>query len=91
MNEHRDLTYIKRKLHQEMSALEKLYKVKSLGVFGSYVRQEQATKSDIDLLARHHQYRVLPFAVARRLTVTRNNPKSVTVQVNRVRKGGIVT
>ncbi len=50
MTEHKDLSYIKEKLHQELPLLEKLYKVKSLGVFGSYVRQEQETKSDIDLL-----------------------------------------
>ena len=50
MNEHKELSYIKEKLLQEMPTLEKLYKVKSLGVFGSYVRQEQGTRSDIDLL-----------------------------------------
>ena len=50
MNEHTSLSFIKEKLHQELPLLAKLYKVKSLGVFGSYVHQEQGTDSDIDIL-----------------------------------------
>lgn len=30
--------------------LEKTYKVRSIGVFGSYVRSEQKKKSDVDIL-----------------------------------------
>jgi predicted nucleotidyltransferase len=50
MNEHTSLSFIKEKLHQEFPLLTKLYKVKSLGVFGSYVHQEQGADSDIDIL-----------------------------------------
>ena len=38
------------KLRQHLPSLAKQYRVKSLGVFGSYVRQEQHQDSDIDLL-----------------------------------------
>ena len=35
-------------LHKE--ELRKKYKVKEIGIFGSYVRQEQNKKSDVDVL-----------------------------------------
>lgn len=35
-------------LHKE--ELQKKYKVKEIGIFGSYVRQEQKKKSDVDIL-----------------------------------------
>jgi predicted nucleotidyltransferase len=37
-------------LRQVLPDLEKRYKVKSLGIFGSYVRGEQHPRSDLDLL-----------------------------------------
>ena len=50
MSAHTALPEIKEKLHQEFPFLSKRYKVKSLGVFGSYVRHEQSVDSDIDIL-----------------------------------------
>jgi predicted nucleotidyltransferase len=37
-------------LHQQLPSLLERYRVESLGVFGSYVRQEQRLDSDLDLL-----------------------------------------
>jgi len=37
-------------LVQHKSILQEHYKVKELGIFGSYVRKEQTATSDIDLL-----------------------------------------
>ena len=37
-------------LHQQLPLLTEQYQVKSLGIFGSYVRQEQRPDSDLDLL-----------------------------------------
>ncbi|WP_448604078.1 nucleotidyltransferase family protein [Thermoleptolyngbya sp.] len=37
-------------LVQNKSLLQERYKVKELGVFGSYVRQEQTEASDVDVL-----------------------------------------
>ena len=37
-------------LHQQLPLLVERYQVKSLGIFGSYVRQEQRSDSDLDLL-----------------------------------------
>jgi uncharacterized protein len=50
MDDHKTLAKIKKKLHYEMPIISKRYKVKSLGVFGSYVRQEHKTSSDVDIL-----------------------------------------
>lgn len=41
---------IKKVLEQQKPALAKRFKVKEIGVFGSYVRGEQKEGSDIDIL-----------------------------------------
>jgi uncharacterized protein len=40
-------------LHKE--ELSKKYKVKEIGIFGSYVRQEQKKKSDLDVLVTFYE------------------------------------
>jgi uncharacterized protein len=40
-------------LHKE--ELKKKYKVKEIGIFGSYVRQEQNRKSDLDVLVTFYE------------------------------------
>ena len=42
-------------LQQQLPALAKQYHVESLGVFGSYVRNEQKADSDLDLLVTFSQ------------------------------------
>jgi hypothetical protein len=46
----RDLDFYLNNLRRCMPELKKKYAVKSLGVFGSYVRKEQIDTSDIDIL-----------------------------------------
>jgi len=46
----RDLNHITATLRQQLPSLTERYRVHSLGVFGSYVRQQQRPGSDIDLL-----------------------------------------
>jgi uncharacterized protein len=41
-------------LRKRLPDLEKRYKVKSLGIFGSYVRGEQHSRSDLDLLVEFY-------------------------------------
>lgn len=41
---------LRRVLRRQMPGLAERYKVKSLGVFGSFIRQEQSKRSDVDLL-----------------------------------------
>ncbi len=50
MSTHTVLSEIVEKLQQELPFLSKRYKVKSLGVFGSYVRHAPSIDSDIDIL-----------------------------------------
>ena len=45
-----DLIQIMARLRQYLPSLTERYRVKSLGVFGSYVRREQRADSDLDLL-----------------------------------------
>lgn len=42
-------------LRAHMPELAQRYKVKSLGVFGSYVRGEQRKRSDLDVLVEFHE------------------------------------
>lgn len=45
-----EVEHIMMKLKENMPALREKYKVKTLGVFGSYIRGEQTKKSDVDIL-----------------------------------------
>ena len=42
-------------LRENKSVLEEKYKVKTLGVFGSYVRGEQKKSSDLDILVEFRE------------------------------------
>ncbi len=44
------LEEIKRILSEHKEELRKKFKVKEIGIFGSYVRKDQKEKSDIDIL-----------------------------------------
>jgi len=46
----KSLQEIKRTLEEHKEELRKKYKVKEIGIFGSYVRGEQKGKSDVDIL-----------------------------------------
>ncbi len=50
---------IKRTLSQHKIELKKSFKVKTIGVFGSYVRGEQKRKSDVDVLVEFDEPTVL--------------------------------
>jgi predicted nucleotidyltransferase len=41
---------IKRKLEELKPSLEEKFKVKSIGIFGSYIRGEEKKESDLDIL-----------------------------------------
>jgi predicted nucleotidyltransferase len=44
------LARVKRVLRRHLPEMQSRYKVKSLGLFGSYVRGEQRRRSDLDVL-----------------------------------------
>lgn len=51
----RSLEEIEQVLKQSMPEIAERYKVKSLGIFGSYVRREAKKSSDLDILVEFHQ------------------------------------
>jgi predicted nucleotidyltransferase len=50
-----DIERIKRVLLQHKAELRKKFKVKTIGVFGSYVRGEQKQGSDVDVLVEFEE------------------------------------
>ena len=50
-----ELDKIKQILKKNKSILKKQFKVKALGIFGSYVRGEQKKNSDVDILVEFSQ------------------------------------
>jgi predicted nucleotidyltransferase len=50
-----DVEDIKLSLIQHKAELKKIFKVKTIGVFGSYVRGEQKGKSDVDVLVEFEE------------------------------------
>ncbi len=55
MSNQTDVAKLVETLRQQLPLLADQYHVKSLGVFGSYVRQEQDLDSDLDLLVAFHE------------------------------------
>ena len=51
----RSLEEIKKALKQSMPEIAQRHKVKSLGIFGSYVRRDANMSSDLDLLVEFYQ------------------------------------
>ena len=50
-----DLPAIRKKLAQRLPLLTAQYKIKSLALFGSYVRHEQNHASDVDILIEYQE------------------------------------
>jgi hypothetical protein len=51
-----DVQEIRIRLHQELPRLRQEYAVRSLGLFGSYVRGENRKGSDLDVLVEFFQF-----------------------------------
>jgi len=51
----RELEEVKSRIRKNMSILRDKYKVKTIGVFGSYIRSEQGGDSDIDILVEFYE------------------------------------
>jgi len=48
------LEQVKKKIASNMTTLRKKYKVRNIGIFGSYSRNEQKKTSDVDILVRFY-------------------------------------
>jgi hypothetical protein len=50
-----DLSALRKRLLQRLPLLTERYKIKSLALFGSYVRHEQDDASDLDVLVEYQE------------------------------------
>jgi predicted nucleotidyltransferase len=55
MPDQKSLAQLRQTLHQHLPMLGERYQVKSLGLFGSYVRHEQSLDSDLDVLVAFNE------------------------------------
>ena len=55
MQQNVELIQLVARLRQQLPLLTQQYEVKSLGLFGSYVRHEQRTGSDVDVLVTFYE------------------------------------
>jgi len=51
----KSLEELKKIINQHKKELEEKYKVKSIAIFGSYVRNEQNAESDVDILVEFRE------------------------------------
>jgi predicted nucleotidyltransferase len=51
----RELERIMNEIRNNMPYLQEKYRVKSIGLFGSYIRGEQKERSDVDMLVEFEQ------------------------------------
>lgn len=79
------LEEIKQCLVQHKSVLQEHYKVRELGIFGSYIRQEQTETSDVDLLV---EFSETP-SLLKFVNLENYLSDNLGVKVDLVHKGGL--
>lgn len=77
---------IKATIGANKSNLEKQFKVKTIGVFGSYVRGEQKKRSDIDILV---EFGKRPVGLIEFMRLEQHLKKLLGVKVDVVTKGAL--
>jgi len=81
----KDLKEITKRLKNLKQELREKYKVKEMGVFGSFVRNEQAKTSDVDILV---EFKEVP-DLLKFIELERYLEKSLKVKVDLVRKSAL--
>jgi uncharacterized protein len=79
------LEEIKQWLVQHKSVLQERYKVRELGIFGSYVRKEQTETSDVDVLV---EFSETP-SLLKFVNLENYLSDNLGVKVDLVHKGGL--
>ena len=77
-----DLERFKKTLNEHKGELEKEYSVSNIGLFGSYVRDDQAAGSDLDILVEFSQ----PISLLRFVNLKRKLSDILDVEVDLVMK-----
>lgn len=78
----RDLEEIKKKLEELKPSLEEKFKVKTMGIFGSYIKGEEKEKSDLDILVEFEE----PVSLLKFIELENCLSDSVGVKVDLVMK-----
>ncbi len=78
----KDVEAIKRTLMQHKAELREKFKVKTIGVFGSYVRGEQKRGSDVDVLVEFEE----PIGLFEFMDLEEHLSKLLVVKVDLVSK-----
>lgn len=81
----KNLEEIRQWLVQHKPILQERYHVKELGIFGSYVRQEQTETSDVDLLV---EFSEIP-SLLKFVTLENYLSDSLGIKVDLVHKSGL--
>ncbi len=79
------LEEIKQWLVQHKSLLQEQYKVREIGIFGSYIRQEQTETSDVDVLV---EFSETP-SLLKFVNLENYLSDNLGVKVDLVHKGGL--
>lgn len=77
-----DLERLKKTLNEHKEELGKEYSVSNIGLFGSYVRDDQAAGSDLDILVEFSQ----PISLLRFVNLKRRLSELLDVDVDLVMK-----
>lgn len=77
-----DLERFKKTLNEHKWELEKEYSVNNIGLFGSYVREDQTAGSDLDILVEFSQ----PISLLRFVSLKRRLSELLDVNVDLVMK-----
>ncbi|MGQ9585322.1 MAG: nucleotidyltransferase family protein [Anaerolineae bacterium] len=80
-----DLAQLVEKLRQQLPLLVERYQVESLGVFGSYVRQEQQADSDLDIRVTFRE----PPSLLEFIALENHLPDTLGVKVDLVMKDAL--
>lgn len=81
----RDLEEIKKKLEKLKPSLEEKFKVKTMGIFGSYIKGEEKEKSDLDILVEFEE----PVSLLKFIELENYLSDSIGVKVDLVMKSAL--
>jgi len=80
-----ELEEVRRKLVELKPILKEKFKVKTIGLFGSYIRRREKEKSDLDILVEFEE----PISLLKFITLENYLSDSIGVKVDLVEKSAL--
>jgi len=81
----KNLEEIKKKIEELKPSIKEKFKVKSIGIFGSYIRGEEKKKSDLDVLVEFEE----PISLLKFIALENYLSDSLGVKVDLVEKSAL--